>query len=97
MNTSFEIPVEREADRLAYSNAYLAHSPIHAIKNFRTEDYIEADDAFKIIKGLAVVSLMPAGSDYHGLSQADAEYRFGDIVGDPADFFYPILAAAESR
>ncbi len=95
--SNYELIVEHEDDRKVFSSAYLAHSPIQAIKNFRNEDYIAGEDAYKVIKGLAVVSLMSPGSDYHGLMQAEAAYRFGDIVGDPGDFFYPLLAAAEGR
>jgi hypothetical protein len=59
--------------------------------NYNEPLFLEEDWSRRALKGLARISLMPAGSDYHGLSQAEADYWVGELSGDVEDFFYPIL------
>ena len=60
--------------------------------NYNEPLFLEQDWSLRALKGLARISLMPAGSDYHGLSQSEADYWIGELSGDVGEFFYPILS-----
>lgn len=72
--------------------AYLAHSPIRSRKGFFYGEVLDEEDTFKVLKGLAKVSLENSDFEYRGLSQPAADIILGELFGDVAEFFRPILS-----
>lgn len=74
--------------------AFLGHSPtqpIMPIDSTSPEGVVDEYATYKVLMGLAKISLGKYGHSYHGLSRHEADDVLRGLSGDVEDFFDPIL------
>lgn len=65
--------------------------PLMPVSQTDTHIFIDTKWTPRVLKGLARISLETPDYDYHGLTQAKADYVIGELSGSVYDFIYSTL------